>query len=67
MSGFLSISIFLITLFLPFSVVIAQPSIFFIEEIYDFGEVTQGNLLEHTFLLSNNGTETLVIEKVTAA
>ncbi len=45
----------------------AQPSLSFEEEVYDFGDVNQGQVLEHTFVFRNEGTEVLVIEKVTTS
>lgn len=49
------------------SVASAQPVIFFEEESYDFGEVIQTEQLEHTFVFTNTGTETLIIQKVTSS
>ncbi len=43
------------------------PEIMVSEEEYDFGEVKQGDVLEHTFKVFNIGTETLVIQKVTSS
>jgi len=45
----------------------AEPSISFEDKTVDFGDVNQGDLLEHTFVFSNDGTDVLVIEKVTAS
>lgn len=45
----------------------AQPEIMISEEEHDFGEVKQGEVLEHTFKVFNVGTETLVIQKVTSS
>ncbi len=42
----------------------ADPSIEFVNETYDFGHVTQGERVEHTFEFSNTGTEELVIERI---
>jgi hypothetical protein len=39
----------------------AQPSIVFMEELHDFGEVEQGAVLEHEFEFTNEGTKELVI------
>ena len=49
------------------SIVLAAPSILFDDEVYDFGDVVQGESLEHVFTFTNEGDETLVIEKVTAS
>jgi hypothetical protein len=49
------------------TVVNAQPTVLFEEESYDFGEVTQSDILEHTFVFKNTGTETLIIQKVTSS
>ncbi len=45
----------------------AQPLISFESESVDFGDVRQGEVLEHDFLFRNDGTGTLVIEKLTAS
>ena len=42
----------------------ANPSIEFVSETQDFGQVTQGELLEHTFEFTNTGTEELIIERL---
>lgn len=57
----------LILLLLAPSLVYAQPSITFQNEIHDFGEVLQGAELEHTFEFSNSGTEDLEISKVSTS
>lgn len=49
--------------FLP-AVSYAQPSIVFDAETHDFGTVTKGNVLEHTFAVTNAGDEELIIEKL---
>jgi len=45
----------------------AGPSILFEDKTVDFGDVNQGDLLEHAFVFTNDGTDILVIEKVTAS
>ncbi|MBI4823571.1 MAG: DUF1573 domain-containing protein [Nitrospirae bacterium] len=52
---------FILTILIPVAVY-AQPSIKFDTESHDFGEVKQGEQLEHTFELLNLGTEDLIIE-----
>lgn len=47
--------------------VLAQPVISFDEETYDFGDVNQGDVLEHLFVFRNTGNEPLLIEKVTSS
>jgi len=47
--------------------VLAQPVISFDEESYDFGDVNQGDVLEHLFVFRNTGNEPLLIEKVTSS
>jgi len=42
----------------------AQPVIEFEQEVHNFGEVMQGETVEHTFKFTNRGDEELVIEKV---
>lgn len=45
----------------------AQPSIKIGSDSYNFGDVTSGAQLEHVFEIKNNGTEVLVIKKVTGS
>ena len=40
------------------------PDMTFIEEKYDFGDIFQGDVVEHTFKFNNSGTEPLVISNV---
>ena len=42
----------------------AQPKIVFEQEVHNFGEVMQGEVVEHTFVFHNKGNEELVIDKV---
>lgn len=58
--------ILIMALFVP-SLVYAQPSITFQDEVHDFGEVLQGAELEHTFEFRNSGTEDLEIKKVSTS
>ncbi|VAX34306.1 hypothetical protein MNBD_NITROSPIRAE03-1657 [hydrothermal vent metagenome] len=64
---------FLIPLILLFSLLsavqgaFAGASILFEDKAVDFGDVNQGDLLEHAFVFTNDGTDILVIEKVTAS
>lgn len=58
--------ILIIALLVP-SLVYAQPSITFKDEVHDFGEVLQGAELEYTFEFSNSGTEDLEITKVSTS
>jgi len=53
----------LVVLLLP-SLALAQPVIKFDENSHDFGVVDGKTSLEHTFEVSNEGTEILVINKV---
>ncbi len=57
------ISVFLFLFFLT-TVLHAGPLVYFEEKSYDFGEVAQGDILEHEFKLKNSGTSTLVIKKI---
>jgi hypothetical protein len=41
-----------------------QPSIVFNEESYDFGTITQGDEIEHTFEFTNSGDQDLIIAKL---
>ena len=56
----------LIFLFLFPAISYAQPSIVFDSETYNFGTIENGDTLKHTFIITNAGTEDLVIEKVTS-
>lgn len=58
--------ILIMVLLVP-SLLYAQPSITFQDEVHDFGEVLQGAELEHTFEFSNSGTEDLEIKKVSTS
>lgn len=40
------------------------PDMTFTEEKYDFGDIIQGDVVEHTFKFKNAGTEPLVISNV---
>jgi hypothetical protein len=42
----------------------AQPAISFDSQSYDFGEVSQGKSVEHTFQVSNEGDTELIIQKI---
>ncbi|MBC5773178.1 DUF1573 domain-containing protein [Pontibacter sp. KCTC 32443] len=42
----------------------AGPVITFEEAEYNFGDITQGDVVEHTFKFKNTGTQPLVIERV---
>ena len=43
---------------------IAGPRLVMQERFFNFQEVREGEVVEHTFALSNGGSETLVIEEV---
>jgi len=53
-------------IFLP-AVCFSQPIIIFDSENYDAGITTQGDIIEHTFEFTNEGNETLIIEKLTSS
>ncbi len=40
------------------------PAITFTESEFNFGDITQGDVVEHTFTFKNTGTQPLVIERV---
>lgn len=42
----------------------SQPSILFDTDRHDFGTVSQGDIIEHTFGFTNAGDEDLIIEKL---
>lgn len=46
---------------------VSGPSISFSLEHFHFGVVSQGDTLEHTFTFRNDGTEPLLLEKLTAS
>jgi len=56
--------LFLLSLFAAGAIVAAAPKIAVDEAILDFGEVREGDLVTHTFILSNAGDETLTITKI---
>ena len=43
---------------------IAGPRLVMQERFFNFQEVQEGEVIEHTFAVSNTGSETLVIEEV---
>ncbi|MBA9077480.1 DUF1573 domain-containing protein [Rufibacter quisquiliarum] len=45
-------------------VVPAGPSIVFEEQKFDFGDIRQGEVVQHTFRFTNNGSQPLVISNV---
>jgi hypothetical protein len=45
----------------------SQPSIAFDAESHDFGTIQQGEKIEHTFTLKNNGNEDLEIQRLSAS
>jgi len=61
------ISIVFLTI-INFSPLLSQettgPRILFEEKIFNSKSVQEGNKVEHTFIISNSGDETLKIEKV---
>ena len=58
--------LFLCLLLISPAVAFAQPSIGFDADIHDFGVVSGDEPLRHTFEISNNGTEDLIIHKIEA-
>ena len=46
---------------------IAQPTIKFLEETHDFGEVIEGKLASHEFVVSNMGNQPLILSNVQAS
>lgn len=49
------------------AVSLAAPSIFFENEVHDFGDVPQGKEAEYSFPFENRGSSELVIEKVSSS
>lgn len=52
------------SLLAPAAQPVLGPSIEFKEDKHDFGQIKQGDRVEHTFIFRNNGTMPLVISKV---
>ncbi|MGV3538565.1 MAG: DUF1573 domain-containing protein [Rufibacter sp.] len=44
--------------------VVVGPSILFEEQKFDFGKIKQGEVVEHTFRFTNNGSQPLIISNV---
>lgn len=44
-----------------------EPVLKFEEEIWDFGRITEGEIVKHSFRFVNEGNETLVINRCTAS
>lgn len=49
------------------TIIIAQPKAVFNETQFDFGNITQGEVVSHEFIVKNEGTEALTIDKVKAS
>jgi len=58
------VTLFLLSILGAGVIVAAAPRIEVDNATLDFGEVREGDLVTHTFILSNVGDETLVIEKI---
>ena len=58
--------VFILLLLFP-ALAHANPMIKFESEIHNFGQVVHGELLEHTFNFTNQGTEDLIIEKLSSS
>lgn len=58
---------FVLIVVLLSSIIMAQPKIESKERTYDFGTIKQGDVVSHNFVLTNVGTEKLVITKVRAS
>jgi len=63
-----SLALFGLCLCTQFSASLAQrpvgPQIYFKEKVFDFKDVDEGRVLEHTFSVANRGDQSLTIEKV---
>ncbi len=55
--------VLIVFLLLPI-VASGEPVIIFEDPVHDFGPVKEGDILHHTFQVSNSGTDDLLIEKV---
>ncbi len=58
------ITLILFIIMLP-AAAFAEPFILFEREVYDFGNVKQGEQLEYAFEFANAGTDELVIKRIT--
>lgn len=63
MKTFANISLFIVLLAVS---IIAQPKIEFSEENYDFGNINQGDVVSHEYVIKNEGTENLILENIKA-
>lgn len=48
----------------PTSTPLSKAVIDFTSEVYDFGDITQGEVIKHNFVFRNSGTDPLIIAKV---
>ncbi len=39
----------------------------FVDEVYDFGQITDGEVVEHTFKFTNTGTEPVIVSRVSTS
>ena len=62
--------IFIISMILSLSIALmphyasAMPSISFVSDTHDFGEVDEGTPLEYSFEFTNSGDEELIVDKI---
>jgi HYDIN/CFA65/VesB-like, Ig-like domain len=56
-------AVIILFLLLP-AIASGEPVIVFDDPVHDFGSVKEGDILQHTFQVSNSGTDDLLIEKV---
>ena len=59
--------VFLISLILLPALCFSQPSIIFDSAEHDLGEITQGDVMRHTFEFMNSGDEDLLIGKLSSS
>jgi len=59
------LAVLLMTIFA--TALFAQPTITPVEKTYDFGSITQGDVVVHDFVVKNTGDQKVVIEKVKAS
>lgn len=57
-------NLFLVAGILFSGMVIAQPSMKFSEETYDFGDIVEGKMASHEFQVTNSGNQPLIISNV---
>ncbi|MGK7396443.1 MAG: DUF1573 domain-containing protein [Candidatus Cyclobacteriaceae bacterium M3_2C_046] len=63
----IKILFFFLLILVPISQTLAQPSLEIKELNYDFGQIQEGNIASHDFIIKNNGDQPLIINSVKAS